>query len=90
MSHILLNNVKTSDIPDLPDEVTGLYQKFLKHDVDQTLAYDLAEAMEDCFHDEKGRSIHQHLTALLRKLQDLVELGSNVTNSGSISWSHGC
>ena len=66
--HILLNNVKTSDIPDLPDEVTGLYQKFLKHDVDQTLAYDLAEAMEDCFHDEKGRSIHQHLTALLRKI----------------------
>ena len=75
--HILLNNVKANDIPDLPDEVTGLYQKFLKHDVDQTLAYDLAEAMEDCFHDEKGRSIHQHLTALLKKI---------VTTSGGIQF----
>ena len=33
--HILLNNVKATDTPDLPDEVTGLYQKFLKHDIDQ-------------------------------------------------------
>ena len=66
--HILLNNVKATDTPDLPDEVTGLYQKFLKHDIDQNLAYDLAEAMEDCFHDEKGRFIHQYLTMLLKKI----------------------
>ncbi|MCZ6679164.1 MAG: flagellar biosynthesis protein FlhF [Candidatus Poribacteria bacterium] len=66
--HILMNSAKMSDAADLPDEVVGLHRKFLKNDIDPNLAYDLAEAMQECFSDERGRSIHEHLTLLLKKI----------------------
>ena len=66
--HILLNSAKMSDAVDLPDEVLGLHRKFLKHDIEPDLARDLAEAMQECFYDEKGRSIHEHLTLFLKKI----------------------
>ena len=66
--HILLNNARTSDTTALPDEVSGLHRKFLKHDIEPDLAHNLAEAMQECFYDEKGRSIHEHLTLLLKKI----------------------
>ena len=76
--HILLNGAEISDAAALPDEVTGLHRKFVKNDIESNLAHDLAEAMQECFHDEKGRSIHEHLATLLRKI---------VTTSGGIQFS---
>ena len=66
--HILLNSAKMSDAADLPDEVLGLHRKFLRNDIEPGLAYDLAEAMHECFHQEKGQSIHEYLTLLLKKI----------------------
>lgn len=65
---ILLSSTKISDNTDLPDEVTGLYRRFLKSDVEAELAYDLAEAMWTCFNDEEGKSIHEHLTTLIQNI----------------------
>ena len=81
--HILLSDAKMAEAADLPDEVVGLHRKFLKHDIDPSLAYDLAQAMQACFTDEKGRSIHEHFGLLLKKIIK-TSAGIQLTESPTI------
>jgi flagellar biosynthetic protein FlhF len=78
--HILLSNARATQAADLPDEILGIHRKFLKNDMEAGLAHDLAAAMQPCFQDERGRSIHEQLTMLLTKI---------VRTSGGVQFSDG-
>jgi len=64
--HILLSNVKREQSLDLPETVQGIYEKFIKSELDPAIAYDLAKGLEPCFSDN-GKLINERLAELIGK-----------------------
>lgn len=62
--HILLSNVKREESSDLPETVRGLYEKFIKNELDPAIAYELAKGLEPCFSDG-SKMINERLTELI-------------------------
>jgi flagellar biosynthesis protein FlhF len=65
--HILMSSVKKDQSSDLPETVRGLYEKFIRNEVDPAIAYDLAKGLEPCFSDEGGKLISERLAELIAK-----------------------